>query len=57
MSAGAIFFIANSGYIPGISLQNGYISALIFAIVLAMVNLLLGTVLRIVTFPLRLITL
>lgn len=57
ISAGAIFFIANSEYITGISLSNGYISALIFAVVLAVVNLLLGTVLRIVTFPLKLITL
>ena len=57
VSAGAIFFTANSGYIAGISLQNGYISALIFAVVLGLVNLILGTILRIVTFPLRLITL
>jgi putative membrane protein len=57
ISAGSIFFIADSGRIAGISLQNGYVSALIFAVVLAITNLILGTILRIVTFPLKLITL
>ena len=57
LSAGAIFFIANSGLIAGITLEKGYVSALIFAVVLAIINLILGTLLRIITFPIRLITL
>ena len=57
ISAGAIFAISNYHIIEGISLVNGYVSALIFAIVLALVNIILGTILRIITFPLRLITL
>lgn len=57
LSAGAIFFLANSGYIPGITLEHGYTSALIFAVVLTIVNIILGTILRIITLPLRLITL
>ena len=57
ISAGAIFAISNYHIIEGISLMNGYVSALIFAVVLALVNIILGTILRIITFPLRLITL
>jgi putative membrane protein len=57
VSAGAIFFIAQSGNVDGITLADGYTSALIFAVILAIVNLLLGTILRLITFPLRLITL
>ena len=57
ISAGAIFAISNYHIIEGISLVNGYVSALIFAVVLALVNIILGTILRIITFPLRLITL
>ncbi len=57
VSAGAIFFIAQSGYVDGITLADGYKSALIFAVILAIVNLILGTLLRIVTFPLKLLTL
>jgi putative membrane protein len=57
VSAGGIFYIANSGHIQGIILQNGYTSALIFAVVLSLVNLILGTILRFITFPLKLITL
>ena len=57
ISAGTIFFLAQSGYVDGIVLANGYTSALIFAVILAIVNLILGTILRIITFPLKLITL
>lgn len=57
ITAAAIYIFANSGIVPGITFENGYISALLFAVVLAVVNLILGTVLRIVTLPLRIITL
>lgn len=55
ITGGMIFLIA--GYVPGIDLQNGYISAVVFAVILAIVNLLLGTILRIVTLPLKILTL
>jgi putative membrane protein len=57
ITAAAIYFFAGSGIVDGISFTNWYISAILFAVVLAVVNLILGTVLRIVSFPLRLITL
>lgn len=57
LTATIIYFIAAYNYIPGIEVTNGYTSALIFAVILSLVNLFLGTLLRIVTFPLRLITL
>lgn len=56
-TAGVIYFVAQSGYVTGIESQNGYISILVFSILLGIVNLILGTALRIITFPLRLITL
>lgn len=49
--------IARSGYVPGIELQNGYTSAVVFAVILGIVNLFLGTILRIVTLPLKILTL
>lgn len=57
VTGGVVFFIAKSGYVPGIELQNGYTSAVIFGIILAIVNLILGTILRIITLPLRILTL
>lgn len=57
ITGGVIFFLANSQYVPGIELANGYTSAVIFAVILAITNLILGTALRIVTLPLRLVTL
>jgi putative membrane protein len=55
-TAGALSFFIQSWYISWITLENGYTSLLIFVIILALVNLVLGTVLRIITFPIRLIT-
>lgn len=57
VTAGVIYMIAEYQYIPGITVENGYASALVFAVILALVNLVLGTILRIITFPLRLVTL
>ena len=57
VTALAIYFFAQSGIVNGITFTNGYISALLFAVVLAVVNLILGTILRVVSLPLRLITL
>lgn len=57
VTAGAIFALANSGQVEGIFLENGYISALIFAVILALVNLILGTALKIITTPIRFLTL
>lgn len=57
VTAAVIYCIAMYNVVPGITLQDGYTSALIFAVILALVNLFLGTILRIITFPLRLITL
>ncbi len=57
VTAAVIYCIAMYNVVPGITLQDGYASALIFAVILALVNLFLGTILRIITFPLRLITL
>jgi putative membrane protein len=57
ITAGIIYALAQSGSIPWIEIQGGYSSALIFAVILSLVNLLLGTLLRIITFPLRLLTL
>lgn len=57
ITAAIIYFIAVYNYVPGITMTNGYTSALIFAVILSLVNLFLGTLLRIITFPLRLITL
>lgn len=57
ITGGVVFLIAKSGYVPGIELQDGYMSAVIFGVILAIVNLILGTVLRIITLPLRILTL
>lgn len=57
ITAAAIYIFAQSDIVPGITFSGGYTSALLFAVVLAVVNLILGTVLRIVSLPLRLITL
>lgn len=57
ITAAIIYIIAEYHYIPAIIIDHGYTSALIFAVILSLVNLLLWTVLRIVTFPLRLLTL
>lgn len=57
ISAGVIYLIARSGYIAGIEITGGYTSALLFAVILGLVNLTLGTILRIFTFPIRLVTL
>jgi putative membrane protein len=57
VSGGVIFFIAGSSSVEGITLDNGYTSALLFAVVLALVNLFLGTAIRFITFPIRFITL
>lgn len=57
LSAGVVYLIATSGFVPGITLNNGYESALLFSIVLAIVNLILGTILRLVSLPLTLLTL
>ncbi|MDO4873835.1 MAG: phage holin family protein [Candidatus Altimarinota bacterium] len=37
--------------------QNTYISALIFAVILSLVNLVIGSILRIITFPFNILTL
>lgn len=42
---------------PGIAIANGFVSTLLFAVVLGIVNLVLWTLLRIVSLPLRIITL
>jgi putative membrane protein len=55
--ATAFFIVFLSEKMPGIELVDSYKTAFVFAIILALVNLLLGTVLRIITFPLRIITL
>jgi putative membrane protein len=57
ITAAAIYIFAQSNIVPGITFSGGYTSALLFAVVLALVNLILGTVLRIVSLPLRIITL
>lgn len=57
VSAGVIYFLSQSDLVPGIVISNGYKSALVFAVILGLVNLFLGTILRIVSFPIRLITL
>lgn len=47
-----------AGNAVGITLsgENTYISALMFAVVLALVNLILGGLLRLITFPLNFLT-
>ncbi len=52
-----IYSIARSGNIPGIEISGGYTAALLFSVILGLVNLTLGTILRIFTFPIRLLTL
>lgn len=37
--------------------ENTYVSALIFAVILALINLILGTILRIITLPFNFLTL
>lgn len=56
-TAFVIYFVTQSGVVSGVEYQNGYVSLLVFSIMLGIVNLILGTTLRIITFPLRLITL
>lgn len=57
IQSGVLMVLLNSGYLPGVTTQNGFTSLLIFSVMLAIVNLILGTLLRILTFPLRLLTL
>ncbi len=57
ISAGVIYALARSGSVPGIEISGGYVAALLFSVILGLVNLTLGTVLRIFTFPIRLLTL
>ncbi len=54
VSAIALYFTAK--YVPGINYTSSS-ALLVFVIVLALANLLLGTVLKIVTFPLKFLTL
>ncbi len=55
--ASAVVIVLISQNMPGITLENGLTSAFIFAVILAIVNIILGTLLRIITFPIRFITL
>lgn len=55
--ATAFFVVFLSENMSGITLVDTYKTAFVFAIILALVNLFLGTFLRLVTFPLRLMTL
>jgi putative membrane protein len=55
-TSGILFFLIEWGYLSGIILEKGYSSLLVFVIILALVNLVLWTILRIITFPIRLIT-
>lgn len=50
----AVFIAAN--VIPGVHV-NGYLSAIITGIVLAVVNATIGFILRILTFPINILTL
>jgi len=57
--AGLVWLVAQYGTGIGVSLtgENTYVSALIFAIILSVVNLFLGNLLRAVGLPLTVITL
>lgn len=59
VTAALVWVVATYGTGLGIALsgENTFVSALIFAVILAIVNLILGGVLRIVTFPLNILTL
>ncbi len=54
ITAAVIYYIPK--YIPGIQVDT-FAASIIFAIFLAALNLVFGTILRIITFPLRLLTL
>lgn len=53
LNAGALLLIAN--FVPGIQVTNFW-HALIAAAALGLVNVILGTILRIITLPLTIIT-
>ena len=54
--AAAAFWIVAS-LLPGVDVQEGVVSYLVIAVIFGIVNALVGPVLRVVTFPLTLVTL
>ncbi len=57
ISAALIWLVANYWTGIWISLKDWYMSALLFALILSLINLLLGTVLRILWLPLNILSL
>ena len=57
ITAAIIYVIAEYQYVPGIVISHWYASALVFAVILSLVNLILWTILRFIAFPLRILTL
>ncbi|NRH21267.1 phage holin family protein [Candidatus Gracilibacteria bacterium] len=53
----AIYLLMYYNYLPGISLTDGTNSLLIFTFILGLVNLVIGGILRLITLPLRILSL
>lgn len=53
----AIYFLMYYNYLPGITLVDGTNSLLVFTFILGLVNLVVGGILRLITLPLRILSL
>ena len=53
----AIYFLMYYNYLPGITLVDGANSLLVFTFILGLVNLVVGGILRLITLPLRILSL
>lgn len=59
VTAWLVWLVATYGTSIGVVLswENTFVTALLFSVILAVVNVVLGTILRVLTFPLALLTL
>ncbi len=57
ITAVAVYVLIEYGYLSGIVLERWNASLLIFIFILWLVNLVLGWILRLITFPIRILSL
>lgn len=53
----AIYFLIQFQYLTGVTLSEGIPSLLVFVFILGLVNLVVGGILRLITLPMRFLTL
>ncbi|MBC7503760.1 phage holin family protein [Candidatus Gracilibacteria bacterium] len=57
LTALAIYLLIQYGYLQGVTFAAGTTSLLVFTFILGLVNLIVGGALRLITFPIRWLTL